>query len=287
MARRRFKVVVTGRDCMRWLPAALASIAVQSDPDVDVCVVDDGSSDPRQPAFVERTCRDHRWRWLLAGERRGALRNQCAAIEALEPEPRDVIVFVDGDDRLAHDGALALLRAHYEAADPLMSYGSYTCDPPDPYVTPALAFPEDVVLRNAYRAFTARDDPDAVWFNHLRTVTAGLFARLDPATDFTFDDGSWFTVCCDTAVMLPCLEMAAGRHLLVEDVLYVYTRDNPRSDCRVHTAEIERTHARIFSMAPKPPLLPIRPAAPSGARPPRRVAPGSPPSARATAPGSR
>ena len=64
--------------------------------------------------------------------------------------------------------------------------------------------------------------------------------------------------CCDTAVMIPCLEMAGGRHLMIPEVLYAYTRRNPLSDCRVNGPEIDKAHHRIFhEIAPRAPLSPI------------------------------
>jgi hypothetical protein len=118
-------------------------------------------------------------------------------------------------------------------------------------------FPDPVVFNNDYRRFSARDDPDPIWFNHLRTVTFELFGRLGP-TDFTFADGTWFMACCDTAVMVPCLEMAAGRHLMIPEIMYIYTRDNPLSDCRIHEAAVTAAHDRIFhELPPKAPLGPI------------------------------
>jgi glycosyltransferase involved in cell wall biosynthesis len=251
----RFKVVITGWNCARFVNRCLNSVARQTDSAFDVCVVDDASDGPEQAAIMRTACAAHGWRFIGNRRRRGALRNQYEAVHVLDPAPEDVVVFVDADDRLAHDDVLRRLRSYYECYEPLMTYGSYRCDPSDHEVTPAMNFPVDVVAANGYRRFSARDDPDAIWFNHLRTVTFGLFERLRPAEDFTFPDGSWLMACCDTAVMVPCLELAAGRHLLIPEVLYVYTRNNPMSDCRIGQHEIERAHHRIFhEMRPKDPL---------------------------------
>ncbi len=140
---------------------------------------------------------------------------------------------------------------------PLLTFGSYECDPRDDAVTPAMNFPDRVVAANAYRQFSARDDPDAIWVNHLRTVTYELLGRLLP-DDFTFADGTWFMACCDTAIMIPCLEMAAGRHLMIPEVLYIYTRNNPLSDCRISEDAVSAAHRRIFhELRPKAPIGPI------------------------------
>jgi hypothetical protein len=103
----------------------------------------------------------------------------------MSPEPKDVIVSVDADDRLSDPHALSRLRYYYETYEPLLTYGSYVCDPEDDWVTPALHLPDDVILNNAYRQFSAREDlPDPIYFNHLRSLKHELFARLDPEVDF-------------------------------------------------------------------------------------------------------
>jgi glycosyltransferase involved in cell wall biosynthesis len=212
---------------------------------------------PRQPELIQRFCEARGWAYIFNEERRGALYNLYQAAHVLEPELEDVIVFVDADDRLIKRDSLSRLRWYYEEYGPLLTYGSYVCDPPDDFVTPAMNFPDDIVRENAYRRWTARDDPDATWFNHLRTMRFHLFDRLRPERDFQFPDGRWFMACYDTATMVPALELAGGRHLMIPEVLYLYTRDNPLSDCRASLHEIEEAHRQIFGRPPLEPLGPV------------------------------
>lgn len=253
----RFKLLVTGWNCYRFVERSLRSIAAQRDPGFDVCVVDDASDDPRQPELVRSLCDAYGWHVVLNEERKGALFNLHHAAHVLEPEPTDVLVFVDLDDRLVHADVLGRLRSYYETFDPLMTYGSYVCDPHDDDVAPAREFPMEVVDTNSYRAFSCRDEPDPIWFNHLRSVRFDLFDRLDPARDFTFPDGTWFQACYDTAIMIPSFELAGGRYVMIPEVLYLYTRDNPLSDCRVSGPEVDAAHRQIFSMPPRDPIGPI------------------------------
>jgi glycosyltransferase involved in cell wall biosynthesis len=255
----RFKLVMAGRDCYQFVSRSCESVVNQTDEMFDVCVVDDASTDLRQPDSLQAFCRDTGWQFIRNETHRGSLFNHVAAVNAMSPEPEDVIVSVDADDRLSDPQALARLRSYYEVYHPLLTYGSYRCEPEDPDVMPARHLPDDVILANAYRAFSARTDlPDPIWFNHLRTVKLSLFAKLDPRVDFRHEDGSWFNTCYDLAITIPSLEMAAGRYLMVPDILYIYTRNNPLSDCYVNTHLIERDKARIFSLSPKEPLAEIR-----------------------------
>jgi glycosyltransferase involved in cell wall biosynthesis len=254
----RFKIVMAGRDCFQFVTRSLESVAAQLDRGFDVCVVDDASTDLRQPAFMEKACRDHGWRFIRNEVHRGSLYNHVAAVNAMSPDHEDVIVSVDADDRLSRPDALTIVRSYYDRYRPSLTYGSYIPDPSDWRVMPAKHLPDEVVLGNSYRAFSARDDDDdPIWFNHLRTLKHYLFALLDPAVDFTHTDGTWLKTCYDLAITIPALEMASGRHLMLPEVLYLYTRDNPMSDCYINTEVIQRDKARIFSLPPKEPLFDI------------------------------
>jgi glycosyltransferase involved in cell wall biosynthesis len=254
----RFKIVITGRDCFQFVPRSLDSVAAQIDEAFDVCVIDDASTDLRQADFMQAFCGKLGWNFIRNETHQGALYNHVAAVNVMSPAPEDVILSVDADDRLSHPQALTTVRAYYDRYQPMLTYGSYLPDPEDWRVMPAKHLPDDTILANAYRAFSARDDDDdPIWFNHLRTLKHDLFARLDPTVDFMHPDGSWFKTCYDLAITIPALEMASGRHLMLPDVLYLYTRNNPLSDCYVNTHIIQGDKARIFSIPPKKPLFDI------------------------------
>jgi glycosyltransferase involved in cell wall biosynthesis len=251
----RFKILVAARNCRPYLERSLASLAAQTDDAYDVCVVDDASDDPGQWPLIRDTCNRYGWKSVRRDHRMGALYNQYTAANLLEPAADDVLVFYDGDDQFWSASSLSVLRACYERTEPLVTFGSYECVPRDFVPTPAQEFPRSVIEQNAYRAFSARDDYDAIWFNHLRTVRWHIFDRIDPVEEFCFSDGSWFMTCCDTAVMIPSLELAGGRHQFIPDFLYRYTRDNPLSDCRVNLDDVSRVHHRIFhELAPRLPI---------------------------------
>lgn len=254
----RFKIVMAGRDCFQFVPRSLESVAAQIDQGFDVCVIDDASTDLQQPDFMDQFCRDHGWHFIRNKVHQGALYNHVAAVNTMLPETEDVIVSVDADDRLSRPDALTIVRSYYERYKPMLTYGSYASDPDDWRVMPARHLPDEVVRCNSYRAYSARDDDDdPIWFNHLRTLKYDLFARLDPAVDFMHSDGSWFKTCYDLAITIPALEIASGHHLMLPDILYLYTRNNPLSDCYINKAVIERDKAQIFAIQPKESLFDI------------------------------
>lgn len=243
----RFKIVSCGRNQSRWLLDCFDSIAKQTDDKFEVCVVDDASDDGKAQGIIERYCTARGWTFLLNNMRRGAMFNQVNAIEALNPESDDVIVIVDSDDRLAHDRVLERLRFYYEG-EVDMTYGSYRSEPFSPTCSPALPYPPDVIRRGTYRQYASTGG--GLLTNHLRTFKFGLFSQLS-YDDFRFEDGQWFPACCDTAIMIPCLELSRGRHRFIEEELYVYNSENPNSDWRTQPGEVDRVHAYILNTLPR------------------------------------
>jgi len=238
----KFQIVVASYNSMDWLPRTLSSIADQSYRNFNVCVVDDASTDRNQAKFVKSFCDDQDWISILHKKNMGALYSQVEAINALDPDDEDVIVWVDGDDWLFNRNVLRKLENIYSTGNYLMTYGNYVTEPESKTCPQPTAYPREVVLSNGYRkaGYT-----HGLLFNHLRTVKYSLFKHLDES-DFTWPDGSWFKCCGDTAVMIPCLELAGGRYKYIDTPLYVYNTINPVSDWRRQSPEIDRTHLYIL-----------------------------------------
>lgn len=247
-----FKVIVTGRDCFDVHEACLNSIAGQRGEygNVDVCVVDDASTDERQrdlDAYWANYAAD--WIFIQNEARLGAMHSQVNAIRALDPNPGDVLVWLDGDDRFNPEYPVFDILARHYNGGALMTYGSYITDPADAGCSAARRYPPYCVKDNAYRDFKSF----GLRFNHLRTVSARLFLELDES-EFKHADGTWFMGGCDAAVMIPCLELAGGRYARILEPLHIYTSNNPQSDWRVNAREVRRVHDRIAASPRRDPL---------------------------------
>ena len=62
--------------------------------------------------------------------------------------------------------------------------------------------------------------------SHLRTFKYKLWKKLNQE-DLKDEDGVYYTMTYDQAIMLPLLEMAGNRSFFVSDVLHVYNKSNP------------------------------------------------------------
>jgi hypothetical protein len=125
-------------------------------------------------------------------------------------DPKDIILWVDGDDRLRHPRALETVARAYEDPDVWLTYGSYEHADGRPGIT------------RRYTDDEAKDYRKAEWLaTHLKTARAALFQKL------TDDDlqlaGCWRELAWDQAIMFPMLEMCGPEHSMhLDEVLYVY-----------------------------------------------------------------
>lgn len=246
------KIVISSYNSLEWLPETLNSVDCQTYTNYEVCVVDDGSDGPEQAEFIEEYCSNREnWNFIIHDENMGALYSQVEAINSMNPNDEDIIIWVDGDDRLADENVFQIVVDTYLATNCLMTYGSYRSEPYSSTCSLPRRYPKQVERKNSYRAHAY---VEGLLFNHLRTVKYVLFKHLN-YSDFTWPNGQWFRCCGDTAVMIPCLEMAGRRYEFINRELYVYNSENPVSDWRRWSEEIDRTHAYILKrLRPKNPL---------------------------------
>lgn len=250
----RAKVIVTGRDCLNLTIQCLTSIAGQDGVGFDVCVVDDDSEDEECPKVVERICNRRGWSYILNHDRRYALYNQVAAIRLLGGDPEDPLIFVDRDDRFAHNHAVRDIVADYQRDwQRIAVAGSFICDPVSPTSAPAVGFPFDA-WRHPRSVRGWMQDCGAGAFSHPRSFRRICFDRMTEL-DWTHD-GKWFTTSADVALTIPAMEMAGPHGTYVSsEVRLVYTADQPWSDWH-KTDECNIDCGYIFNR-PSYPVIPF------------------------------
>lgn len=229
----RFLVVAVGQ---KYEKRCVDSIRAQEGVDLACSIVVD--ADPTAGEFL--TWADPRFSYWFTQDRRFALANQVSAWRSMDPQDDDVVVFVDLDDRLARPDALAIVRSYYDQGA-LMTYGSYRAVPPDHPTAasckPARPYPDIVHHMNTYRRIPAH-------FNHLRTVQWRVLKHLTDK-DLRNDQGEYWVAHTDSAIMIPCLELAGTRCAVIPDVLYEYTCDNPASVWRSMNDTLRQEYAQL------------------------------------------
>lgn len=239
-------VAVAAYDCIELVERCMASIAEQTYRP-RVIVIDDASPDPAQAELIDETCRRHGWTAVANSERMGAAYNYWAGIRLMDPASDEVIVIVDGDDRLHDEGALQRIVDVYER-DPecWLTYGSFESDPPLEEGRHPAPYPAEVIAERSYR-------DAALLFNHPLTFRGFLFAQVG-AHDMQLPDGTWLPAGYDEALMYPMLEVGGEHARCLDDVLYTYTPEHPNATYVTRRPEADRATA---ALRPGPARAPV------------------------------
>jgi len=239
--RSMFRFVVPVYNAQAWIGKCLDSIRSQSIRQWQCVVVDDHSSDNTWDEVQRAIGLDDRFTAVRNPRRIGAFANIINAIDLHAPDPKDVIVTVDGDDWLAHDRVLERLLSVYRNPRAQMTYGQFR-QQMSGHVGWCREFPAEVKEARSYRVHD--------WIaTHLRTFRYGLWRRIrrrdlnDPQT------GRPWEMAWDVAMMMPMLEMCEPDQVVfIPDVLYAYNDLNPLNDHKVDVRKQRDMHQRILAL---------------------------------------
>ena len=146
---------------------------------------------------------------------------------------------LDGDDWLSSRDVLSKLNEYYTNGC-LLTYGSFVEFPRAVVGAEASEYPKDVVENNSFREDTWRA-------SHLKTYKYSLWADVD-VEDLKDDDGKFFEMTYDQAMMFPMLEMAGDRAKYVPEVTYVYNTQNPNA---VNKTRAQKQHSLMKKIRKK------------------------------------
>ena len=225
-------VVICSYNNAPYYAGNLDSVLGQHYENYRVIYVDDASSDCTGDLVQEHLATydtSDRCQLVRNDAREGALHNFYHAIHSCADN--EIIVELDGDDQLAHEGVLSYINEVYQDDNVWLTYGQYKNMPKEDvqrlgiaemgYARPVSG---DVIAKNNFRRKFV--------YMALRTFYAGLFKKInkqDLICDKTFGDweGKFFPEGKDGASMFPMLEMAGPRFKFIPDVLYLRDVSNP------------------------------------------------------------
>lgn len=255
----RFQIVVTTGNSERWIAQCLHSIADQQCRWPWQClVIDDASSDGTSEkiksalASIENSSIRDAFRTKRNEARQGALANLIAGFEQLgtTAHPMDVLIPIDGDDWLFSPTSLDTIAALYEEQHCWMTYGGLLSWPDGDLCQ--MPVPEEMIEGATYRQST--------WItSHLRSFRSHLWHAIDDQ-DLRNQQGQYYDVTWDMAMMFPMLEMAGPRISSPQTAVYVYNCINPQSDHREKRSQQYANELEIRSKSPYPRLTQARPA---------------------------
>jgi len=98
----------------QWIEENIQMLKSQTFENFQMIIVDDMSTDDSVALTRAAIKNDDRFKLIVNQEKRYKSRNVVEAIKAARPDDEDVLVLVDGDDRLAHKNVLQNLYDVYQ-----------------------------------------------------------------------------------------------------------------------------------------------------------------------------
>jgi glycosyltransferase involved in cell wall biosynthesis len=177
-------------------------------------------------------------------EKKYSLENITGALYDIKANKEDVVVFLDGDDWFAHGRVLSSLNKIYEENKCWMTYGSYIEYPAMKKGKFCRQVSDDIVKNKSYRR--------APWTTrHLHTCKDGLWEKLDKNYLYEGDDVEYhYWGAHDLVLTYPMLEMCGHKSHFIEEVLYVYNRQNPLNVDKVNHQKQLLMEQKIRSQSP-------------------------------------
>ena len=215
----RYQIIVPFYNAEEWIGKCIESIKCQKHQNFICTLIDDMSTDNTRDR-AERSIRgDSRFRLIQNKEKKYALGNIANALERAECALDDVVILLDGDDWFASSRTLTRLSEAYMDEECLLTYGSYVYHPHGDRGVEPSEYPAEIVENNMFRQ-------DKWRASHLRTFKYKLWKNLNH-DDLKDEEGNYYKMTYDQAIMLPLLEMSGDRSKYIPDILHVYNKENP------------------------------------------------------------
>lgn len=237
-------VIIPSYNNRQYYQKNLDSVITQNYHNYHVFYIDDCSGDRTGAlvrAYIEKKNAGDRITLQENKARRGALANLYDTIHACSDDT--IIVTVDGDDWLANPEVLNVINRAYQDPNVWITFGQFVFWPDG-----RIGYCRDILPHE----FTS----DRRWCHvatHMRTFYAGLFKKIK-REDLLQEDGKFFEVTWDKAMMAPMLEMAHWRWKFIPDIVYVYNFVNPLSDARLYGGQQVATAELIYKKKQYAPL---------------------------------
>lgn len=239
-----FKIITPVYNSQDWIGKCIKSVKEQEYSNFEHIIVDDCSTDNTVEEAIKEVSGDSRYKIVRKEHRMGVMHSHVAGTELLGKDSDEEVVFVhlDGDDWLANKNVLKRVNEIYEEKECWLTYGNYETTDGSTSVCKKIdnPMPRTEILNG--------------WpFSHLRTFKKFLWDKIKTYSLLDSNE-RMFTSACDVAIMIPMIEMAGRKAHFVEDILYVYNRENPLNEDKDHLDDQVRCALEIVQKTPYQPL---------------------------------
>ena len=240
----QYKIISSFYNVEKWIKRTILSIKHQNYKNFQCILIDDMSTDDTLEIIKKEIKDDHRFVLIENQEKKYALGNITSALDKLEADKNDIVVFLDGDDWFAHGRVLSSLNNIYNNNDCWMTYGSYIEYPAMIKGKFCRQIPNQVIDNKLYR--------EAPWTtSHLHSFKYGLWQKLDKKYLHEGDNIKYhFWGAHDLVLTYPMLEMCGHKSHFIKEILYVYNRQNPLNVDKVNHQKQLMMEQKIRNLPP-------------------------------------
>ena len=237
-----FKFIVPFYNAEKWIAKCIRSLKAQRYKKFECYLIDDMSTDDSVSVAKAAIKDDRRIQLISNSTKQYALGNIVNTIEKINCKDEDVIILLDGDDWLASSYTLDTIANTYQRRSCLVTYGSYVYNPGGTKGIEPSKYSKKVIEQNSFR--------EDVWrASHLRSFKHKLWQKINHE-DLKDEDGHYYKMAYDQAIMLPLLEMSGERSDYIENILYVYNKENPLNVDKIKAQEQLSTAQKIRQKKP-------------------------------------
>ena len=236
-----FRIITPTYNCEKWIGKCIESVKKQSVAGYTQIFVDDGSTDNTVDIIEKSIKYNSRFKLVKKEFRMGVMHSHVTGAELLlrEANDEDIVVHLDGDDWFKNEMTLEKIRSVYEAKDCWATYGNYSTTDGSPSV-----------CRKKVPERSYREHIRIGWcFSHTRTFKKFLWDKI-LVKSLLDSNGVMFSSACDVALFCPALEMAGDRVEFINEIGYVYNRDNPLNEDKDHLEDQVRCALEIAAQKP-------------------------------------
>lgn len=220
----KYKIVVPFYNAEKYIKKCINSLKLQTHTNFECVLVDDISNDESAKIAQQNITGDERFKLVRNKEKKYALQNIYNCLK--DGDDDEIVILLDGDDWLSSTRTLSYLNDVYNSGA-LVTFGSYVSYPyahrgPEPS-----AYPQETIDNNSFRQ-------DRWRASHLRTFKHSIWNNIKES-DLKDNEGNFYDVAYDQAIMLPLLEMAGDKAVYIDKILHTYNRENPINVDKIKT----------------------------------------------------
>jgi len=205
----KFKIIICGGPVEKYISECINSVIKQSYENWEIVVILDKFDNSYE---IAKAYKNNRIKVISNKIPNLLMKNIIEGIKISNPENEDVIVLLDGDDRLL-ENSLKILKKKYDDSDCWATYGSMK------------TFSNKIFSTK----YELNDIRKCVWNGvHPKTFKYKIWKFIDEY-HFKYKDGRYLETTSDMAILFSLAEIAYHKVEYIDEIIYDYNDSNPNN----------------------------------------------------------